>query len=55
MSATTENPIHRLTPEQIEEIGREFDTIHDDVFEDLGERDATYIRAIIQLLSLIHI
>jgi linoleoyl-CoA desaturase len=49
MTPTTENPIHRLTPEQIEEIGREFDAIHDDVFEDLGERDAAYIRGIIQL------
>ncbi len=49
MTPTTENPIHRLTPEQIEEIGREFDAIHDEVYEDLGERDAAYIRGIIQL------
>ncbi len=49
MTPTTENPLHRLTPEQIEEIGREFDALHDEVFEDLGERDAAYIRGIIAL------
>ncbi len=43
-----ENPIHRLTPEQIDELGREFQAIHDDVFADLGESDANYIRSIIQ-------
>jgi len=49
VTPTTENPLHRLTPEQIEEIGREFDAIHDEVFEDLGDRDAAYIRGIIGL------
>ena len=38
-----------LTPEQIEEIGEAFQKIHDDVYSDLGERDATYIRSIIEL------
>src|SRR6476661_2389621 len=48
MAATqTSNPLHRLTPEQIEEIGEEFQKIHDEVFADLGDRDATYIRSII--------
>jgi fatty acid desaturase len=47
MAAAT-NPLHRLTREQIEEIGREFQQIHDEVFADLGERDATYIRSLIQ-------
>ena len=42
------NPLHRLTPEQIEEVGAEFQKIHDEVFEDLGDRDATYIRSLIQ-------
>ena len=42
------NPLHRLTPEQIEEIGAEFQKIHDEVFADLGDRDATYIRSLIQ-------
>ena len=36
------------TPEQIDEIGEEFQTIHDEVYADLGERDADYIRRIIQ-------
>src|SRR3954467_903742 len=44
-----ENPLHRLTPEQIEAIGKEFDELHDEVFEDLGERDAKYIHGIIDL------
>ena len=44
-----DNPLHRLTDEQIEQIGKEFDKLHDEVFEDLGERDAKYIRGIIDL------
>jgi fatty acid desaturase len=44
-----ENPIHRLTAEQLEAIGREFDELHESVKEDLGERDAKYIRSIIEL------
>ena len=44
-----ESPLARLTPEQIEAIGREFDAIHDEVYADLGERDARYIRSTIAL------
>jgi fatty acid desaturase len=44
-----ENPLHSLTAEQIEEIGREFDALHEEVFSDLGERDARYIRGVIDL------
>jgi fatty acid desaturase len=44
-----ESPLARLTAEQIEELGREFDAIHDEVYADLGERDARYIRATIKL------
>ena len=44
-----ENPLHRLTPEQIEAIGKEFDELHEQVKADLGERDATYIRSMIDL------
>jgi fatty acid desaturase len=47
--AEPENPLHRLTPEQIEAIGREFDQLHEQVKDDLGERDARYIRSIIEL------
>jgi fatty acid desaturase len=43
----SENPLHRLTPEQLEAIGKEFDELHEQVKADLGERDATYIRSMI--------
>ncbi len=43
------NPLHRLTPEQIDAIGREFQELHDEVFADLGDRDARYIHSIIDL------
>src|ERR1700683_868176 len=42
-----DNPLHWLTPEQIEEIGRELDELHEQGKADLGERDATYIRSMI--------
>jgi linoleoyl-CoA desaturase len=44
-----ENPLARLSDEQLEQIGREFDELHDEVRADLGERDARYIRGIISL------
>jgi fatty acid desaturase len=44
-----ENPLHRLTPEQIEAIGKEFDELHEQVKADLGDRDARYIRSMIAL------
>src|SRR4051794_19817738 len=44
-----ENPLHRLTAEQIEELGKEFDALHEEVKADLGERDAAYIRGVISL------
>ncbi len=43
------NPLARLTPQQLDELGREFDAIHDDVYAELGERDARYIRSTIKL------
>src|ERR1700729_3204441 len=48
-SAEPQSPLARLTPEQIEQLGREFDAIHDEVYADLGERDSRYIRATIAL------
>ncbi|CAN5450695.1 acyl-CoA desaturase [soil metagenome] len=45
---TGQNPLHSLTPEQLEEIGKEFQSIHDEVYGSLGEHDAVYIRSIIQ-------
>jgi fatty acid desaturase len=44
-----ESPLARLTPEQIEELGREFDAIHDEVRAELGDRDSRYIRGTIKL------
>jgi NADPH-dependent stearoyl-CoA 9-desaturase len=44
-----ESPLARLTAEQIEQLGRAFDAIHDEVFADLGEQDAKYIRSTIKL------
>src|SRR3954467_3175933 len=44
-----ESPLKRLSDEQLEAIGKEFDELHDQVFEDLGDRDAKYIRGIIDL------
>jgi linoleoyl-CoA desaturase len=42
-----ENPLHSLTQEQLDEIGREFDKLHDEIFGDLGDDDAKYIRSMI--------
>ncbi len=44
-----ENPLASLSPEQLEQLGREFDAIHDEVYADLGDRDARYIRSTIRL------
>jgi NADPH-dependent stearoyl-CoA 9-desaturase len=43
------NPLARLTPEQIEQLGREFDAIHEEVYAELGDRDSRYIRSTIKL------
>ena len=43
----TDDPIAHLTPEDIEEIGRELDEIRASVMDDLGETDARYIRRMI--------
>ncbi|HLH14357.1 MAG TPA: fatty acid desaturase, partial [Solirubrobacteraceae bacterium] len=44
-----ENPLHRLSEEQLEQLGRELDAIHEQVFAELGERDARYIRRVIRV------
>jgi linoleoyl-CoA desaturase len=49
ISEGVENPLMRLTTEQLEQLGREFDAIHEEVYADLGERDARYIRSTIRL------
>src|SRR3954469_9567771 len=44
-----ESPLARLTDEQIEGLGREFDAIHDEVYSDLGDRDRRYITSMIDM------
>jgi linoleoyl-CoA desaturase len=44
-----ESPLARLSEEQIDELGREFDAIHDQVYDDLGERDRRYIESMIEM------
>jgi fatty acid desaturase len=44
-----ESPLARLSSEQIDELGREFDAIRDRVRADLGERDRRYIESMIAM------
>jgi NADPH-dependent stearoyl-CoA 9-desaturase len=44
-----QSPLATLSAEQIEQLGREFDAIHDEVYADLGDRDSRYIRSTIKL------
>jgi linoleoyl-CoA desaturase len=44
-----ESPLATLSDEEIEALGKEFDAIHDEVFSSLGERDAKYIRSMIEM------
>jgi NADPH-dependent stearoyl-CoA 9-desaturase len=44
-----QSPLTRLSAEEIEQLGEEFQKIHDEVFDSLGERDAKYIHSIIGL------
>ena len=44
-----ESPLAHLTDEQIEELGKEFDAIHDEVYSDLGDRDRRYIVSMIEM------
>ncbi len=52
MTTTTmevESPLARLSPDQIDALGREFDAIRDRVRADLGERDRRYIESMIAM------
>jgi NADPH-dependent stearoyl-CoA 9-desaturase len=42
------HPLAHLDPEQLEQLGRELDALHAEVFADLGEGDARYIRSVIR-------
>ena len=44
-----ESPLAHLTDEQIEQLAKEFDAIHDEVYEDLGEHDRRYITSMIEM------
>jgi NADPH-dependent stearoyl-CoA 9-desaturase len=48
-TAELENPIKRLSAEQLEELGKRFDAIHDEIYNDLGERDRKYIVSMIEM------
>jgi linoleoyl-CoA desaturase len=47
METVIESPLAHLTPEQIDELGKRFDAIHDQVFAELGDRDRRYITSMI--------
>src|SRR3984893_7021133 len=49
MPSLIESPLTRLTPEQIGQIGQEFDAIHDQVKAELGDRDRVYITSMIEM------
>src|SRR5215210_6162401 len=49
MTTTIQSPLARLSAQQIEEHGREFDAIHDEVFAELGDRDRRYITSMIEM------
>ena len=44
-----QSPLAHLSEEQIEQLGREFDAIHDAVYGDLGDRDRRYITSMIAM------
>ncbi|MEX2555102.1 MAG: acyl-CoA desaturase, partial [Actinomycetota bacterium] len=44
-----ESPLAKLTAEQVEQLAKEFDAIHDQVYEDLGDRDRKYIVSMIEM------
>ena len=49
MAITDIKEYAHLTPEDVEELERELDSIRTDIEESRGERDARYIRRAIQL------
>ena len=40
--------LEHLTPDDLDDIGRELDAIRDELMDDLGERDAAYIRKVVK-------
>jgi linoleoyl-CoA desaturase len=48
-STEATSPLSHLSGEQLDELGRELDSIRDRVFADLGERDRRYIESMIAM------
>ncbi|HTK67338.1 MAG TPA: acyl-CoA desaturase [Pseudonocardia sp.] len=48
MTDRPESPFAHLTADELEELGREFAAIHEEVYADLGERDRRYITGVIR-------
>jgi linoleoyl-CoA desaturase len=48
MTTMIDSPLARLTEDEIDELAREFDAIHEQVFAELGSRDRQYITRMIQ-------
>jgi NADPH-dependent stearoyl-CoA 9-desaturase len=44
-----QSPLAHLSDDQIEELGREFDAIHDEIYSELGDRDRRYIVSMIEM------
>ncbi|MEE2034616.1 fatty acid desaturase family protein [Rhodococcus chondri] len=47
MTSTFESPLAHLSEETLDELAKELDAIHDEVYSDLGERDRRYIKSVI--------
>jgi linoleoyl-CoA desaturase len=43
------HPLAHLSADQLDQLGRELDAIHEEIYADLGERDSRYIRSTIGL------
>ena len=48
MTSLIDSPLAHLTDDEIEALAREFDTIHEEVIAELGDRDRQYITRMIQ-------
>jgi linoleoyl-CoA desaturase len=49
LTRKTTSPIDHLTPEDVEELGRELDAIRQSVLDSRGARDAAYIRRVVDV------
>ena len=49
MDTMIESPLAHLSDDQFEELAREFDAIHDEVFAELGDRDRRYITSMVEM------